>query len=224
MRDSFVFYESFREILELLENAEEWRDLMRAIFAYVFDGKDGFLSDPKLQIAFTHFKISIDGASARYEKAVEDGKKGGRPTKREFISPDVWINAIEEHGSIPKAAVALGLSKPTLYKWVNASDDPRLEKVKKLKNLSVSVSDSVSVSESDAVAYSDSDKRNINNKNKKGTNAAGGFNSPTAPAPRKNNNLVTDPFLEMMRREIGIDKYEFGTGRVKKKDGEDEAK
>jgi len=173
MRDSFVFYESFRQILELLDDAEDWKDLLSGIFAYVFDDKELFFTDPKLQIAFTHFKISIDGASARYEKAVEDGKKGGRPSKRDFIPPDVWIGAILEHGSIPKAATALGLSKPTLYKWVATSDDPRLEKVKKLKNLSVSVSVSDSVSESE------SDKRN--NKKEPSQTADGADAPPPVP-------------------------------------------
>ena len=148
MRDSFVFYESFRQILELLDDAEDWKELLNGVFSYVFDGKDGFFTDPKLQIAFTHFKISIDGASARYEKAVEDGKKGGRPSKQDFIPPDVWIAAIEEHGSVPKAAKSLGLATNTLRNWINMSNDERVQKLKNL-SVSVSVSDSVSESESD---------------------------------------------------------------------------
>ena len=148
MRDSFVFYESFREILELLEDPEDWKELLTGVFSYVFDEKDGFFTDPKLQIAFTHFKISIDGASARYEKAVEDGKKGGRPSKQDFIPPDVWIAAIEEHGSVPKAAKSLGLAANTLRNWINMSNDERVQKLKNL-SVSVSVSDSVSESESD---------------------------------------------------------------------------
>ena len=156
MKDSFVFYESFYDILQMLPDAEDWRTLIEAVCEYAFTDKHEPLPSPMLEIAFKHFQISIDSSSKRYQKAVEDGQKGGRPSKREFIPPDVWIGAILEHGSIPKAATALGLSKPTLYKWVNASNDQRLEKVKKLKNPSVSVS----VSDSDAVADSESDKRN----------------------------------------------------------------
>lgn len=162
MRDSFVFYESFREILESLDDAEDWRKLLTGIFSYVFDEKEGFFTDPKLRIAFIHFRVSIDKTSAKYDKAVEEGKKGGRPSKKVFIPPDEWIGAIEEHGSIPKAAKALGLAKSTLYQWVSVTDDPRLEKVRKSENLSLSVSLSDSVSESE------SDKR----KNKNRANGA----------------------------------------------------
>ena len=157
MRGSFVFYESFYDVLQMLPDAEDWRTLIESVCEYAFTGEHEPLPTPALEIAFKHFQISIDSASARYEKAVENGKLGGRPSKNVFIPPDVWIGAIEEHGSVPKAAKALGLAKQTLYNWILASNDPRLEKVQKSKNLSVSVSVSDSVSESE------SDKR----KNKK---------------------------------------------------------
>lgn len=186
MRDSFVFYESFRQILELLDDAEDWKELLSGVFSYVFDGKVGFFTDPKLQIAFTHFKISIDGASARYEKAVEDGKKGGRPSKQDFIPPDVWIAAIEEHGSVPKAAKALGLAANTLRNWINMSND---ERVQKLKNLSVSVSVSDSVSESE------SDKRNFK---KAPTQSSAGLNGPpTVPDEKRYDRYEFPPMPEL---------------------------
>lgn len=155
MRESFVFYRSFWEILELLDDPAEWQELLRGVFEYIFDEIEPDFDDPALQIAFTHFRISCDFAYARYEKAVEDGKQGGRPSKKVFIPPDVWIGEILKQGSIPKAAEALGLSKQTLYNWAKASDDPRLKKVQKSKNPSVSVS--VSVSESEALAEADSE-------------------------------------------------------------------
>ena len=185
MKDSFVFYKSFREVLEVLEDDADWVELLRGVFAYAFDGEVSFFTDPKLRIAFTHFKISIDSASARYEKAVESGKLGGRPSKKVFIPPDVWIGSILEHGSIPKAAKALGLSKQTLYNWVLASEDPRLEKVQKSKNLAVSVS----VSESDAV--SDSDKRNF--KKTPSQPPAGAIAPPSAPDVKKVERWIPPP-------------------------------
>lgn len=149
MRKSFVFYESFREIFELLEDPEDWQNLLSGMFAYVFDGKEIFFPDTALQIAFTHFKVAVDSASQKYEKSKQDGERGGRPNKRDFISPDVWITAILEQGSIPKAAKVLGLSKQTLYTWVANSDDPRLEavqsSVQSSKNLNVNVNDNANV-------------------------------------------------------------------------------
>ena len=153
MKNSFVFYESFYDVLQMLPDAEDWRTLIEAVCEYAFTGEHEPIQTPALEIAFKHFQISIDSAAARYEKAVEDGKKGGRPSKKVFIQPDVWIGEILKQGSIPKAAEALGLSKQTLYNWAKASDDPRLKKVQKSKNPSVSVS----VSESEALAEADSE-------------------------------------------------------------------
>ena len=173
MKNSFVFYESFYDVLQMLPDAEDWRTLIESVCEYAFTGEHEPLPTPALEIAFKHFQISIDSASARYEKAVENGKLGGRPSKKVFIPPDVWIGAIEEHGSVPKAAKALGLAKQTLYNWILASDDPRLEKVQKSKNLSVSVSVSDSVSESE------SDKRN--NKKEPSQTADGADAPPPVP-------------------------------------------
>ena len=151
MKNAFVFYESFYDILQMLPSAEDWRMLIESVCEYAFTGEHEPLPTPALEIAFKHFQISMDSSNKRYQKAVEDGQKGGRPSKQDFIPPDVWIGAIEEHGSVPKAAKALGLAANTLRNWINMSND---ERVQKLKNLSVSVSVSDSVSESE------SDKRN----------------------------------------------------------------
>ena len=148
MKNAFVFYESFYDILQMLPDAEDWRTLIESVCEYAFTGEHEPLPTPALEIAFKHFQISIDGASARYTKAIEDGKRGGRPSKQDFIPPDVWIAAIEEHGSVPKAAKSLGLAANTLRNWINMSNDERVQKLKNL-SVSVSVSDSVSESESD---------------------------------------------------------------------------
>ncbi len=175
MKDSFIFYESFYDILQMLPDATDWRSLIESVCEYAFTGEHEPLPTPALEIAFKHFQISIDGASARYTKAIEDGKRGGRPSKQDFIPPDVWIGAIEEHGSVPKAAKALGLAANTLRNWINMSND---ERVQKLKNLSVSVSVSDSVSESE------SDKRNKNKKTPD-TTTTDPNGSPSRPTKKK---------------------------------------
>jgi hypothetical protein len=189
VKNSFVFYESFYDVLQMLPDAEDWRTLIESVCEYAFTGEHEPLPTPALEIAFKHFQISIDGASARYEKAVENGKKGGRPSKNVFIPPDVWIGAIEEHGSVPKAAKALGLAKQTLYNWILASDDPRLEKVQKSKNLSVSVSVSDSVSESE------SDKRNF--KKAPTQSSAGLYGPPTVPDEKRYDRYEFPPMPEL---------------------------
>ena len=158
MSDSFIFYKSFYDAASQAPDDATKRDILWHLVEVCLDIKTvNDIPFPASAVAVQAL-ASVESAKQRYDKAIEDGKKGGRPSKREFIPPDIWIGAILEHGSIPKAAKALGLSKPTLYKWVNASNDQRLEKVKKLKNPNVYVYDSVSVSES--VYDNDSEKRN----------------------------------------------------------------
>ena len=182
MRNSFVFYESFREIFELLEDPEDWRGLLSGMFAYAFDGKDIFFTDTALQIAFTHFKVAVDSASQKYEKSKQDGERGGRQTKRDFISPDVWITAILEQGSIPKAAKVLGLSKQTLYNWIANSDDSRLQSivqssVQSSKNLNVNVNVNDNANVNGALS--------LTNKKEPRQPAAGPYGPPSASAKKE---------------------------------------
>ena len=150
MRESFVFYRSFWEILEELDDPDDWREFVRAICKYSFDGEQPNFKKTVLRVAFKHFQISCDNASARYEKAIENGKKGGRPTKQEYIPPAVWIPKLLEIGSVAKTAEHFQIAKRTLYYWISQIDDERLDRfknVQKCKNLSDSVSDSVSESD-----------------------------------------------------------------------------
>ena len=171
MKDSFVFYESFYDILQMLPDDKDWRTLIESVCEYAFTGEHEPLPTFALEIAFKHFQVSIDGADKRYQKAIEDGKKGGRPRK--------WIDQTEaellysEFGSWEKVAEELDVSRETLRKaraaWLKRN-------AKKPKNLSVSVS----VSDSDAVAESESDIRN----NNKPSQTADGADAPP-PVPDK---------------------------------------
>ena len=181
MKNAFVFYESFYDILQMLPSAEDWRMLIEAVCEYAFTGERDPLPTPALEIAFKHFQISIDSASARYDKAVEEGKKGGRPHK--------WVDRTEaerlftEHKSWAKVAEIMDVSDDTLYrarmKWKNTA------KPQNPQNLNVSISDSVSVSESDAVAYSDSDTKRNSNKKAPDAPTTDPNGSPSRPATKR---------------------------------------
>lgn len=178
MRDSFVFYRSFWEMFEMLEDPKEWRELLRATCEYCLDGIQPEFENKKLNMAFIHFRMSCDRAAERYEKAIENGKKGGRPSLQDgFVPPDVWIPEVLKQNSVPKAAEKLGVSRRALYYWVRNSNDKRLEQfkgVQKRKNLNISES----ISSSDAVAESDEEY------NKREKNRADAPSAQNASAPR----------------------------------------
>ena len=114
MRDSVVFYRSFWEILEDFPDPEDWRTLLRGVFAHVFDEEEPEFQDPALRIAYKHFQISTDSAAARYDKAVENGTKGGRP--RRWVDQKEAELAFEKLGSWTKVAEELDVSRETLRK------------------------------------------------------------------------------------------------------------
>lgn len=181
MKNAFVFYESFYDILQMLPSAEDWRMLIEAVCEYAFTGERDPLPTPALEIAFKHFQISIDSASARYDKAVEEGKKGGRPHK--WVDRTEAERLFEEHKSWTKVAEIMDVSDDTLYrarmKWNNTA------KPQNPQNLNVSISDSVSVSESDAVAYSDSDTKRNSNKKAPDAPTTDPNGSPSRPATKR---------------------------------------
>lgn len=208
MKDSFIFYKSFYDAAnQAPDDASKQGILWHLVEVCLGIKTVNDIPFPASAVAVQAL-ASVESAKRRYDKSVEDGSKGGTPSKKKYIPPDVWIAAIEKHGSIPKAAKSLGLAKQTLYNWVNTSDDPRVKNspiVQKSKNPNVYVYDSVSVSES--VYDNDSDKRNNNKEKTPVTSATDPNGSPPCPSKKK----AVDPFFEQMRKEYGLtDKFESG--------------
>ncbi len=84
MRDSFVFYRSFKEATDLLP-AEDANILTRAIITYALSGNETKFSSSLLTAMFLLIKPTIDKNNILYE----NGKKGGRPKSN---SEEVYEN------------------------------------------------------------------------------------------------------------------------------------
>ncbi len=78
MRDSFVFYRSFAEVISMIPDAEDKITLLNALIEYGLNGTEPDLQYP-LSAMFKQMTSSIAGAQRRYQANVENGKKGGRP-------------------------------------------------------------------------------------------------------------------------------------------------
>ena len=78
MRDSFVFYRSFAEVISMIPDAEDQMALLNALIEYGLDGTEPDLQYP-LSAMFKQMTSSIAGAQRRYQANVENGKKGGNP-------------------------------------------------------------------------------------------------------------------------------------------------
>lgn len=75
-RDSVLFYRSFYEAIESIENLEERAAVYGAVLAYAMDGIEPELSG-YMKAVFLLIKPQIDANNAKYENA----KKGGRKPK-----------------------------------------------------------------------------------------------------------------------------------------------
>lgn len=78
-RNSMVFFRSFRESLRELP-PELYREVSEMIFDYALDGIEPTAdASPIAKAFFASWRGSVDTANNRYDRCVENGKKGGAP-------------------------------------------------------------------------------------------------------------------------------------------------
>ena len=180
MKDSFIFYKSFYDAAAQAPNEAEREDILWYLVEVCLGVKE--IEDipfPASAVAVQAL-ASVESAKRRYDKSVEDGKKGGRPRR--------WVDRAEAEklfaklGTWTKVAEALEVSDDTLYRarmrWKRDAAKPQ--------NPNVYVSDYVSVSESDSVSDSD-----IRNNNSNPSQTAGGADAPP-PAPEEKMEWFTE--------------------------------
>lgn len=91
MKDSFVFYRSFYEAIKKIPN-ECKMEVYEAIVKYSFEESVGELS-PMADAMFTLIKPTLDSSQKRYEAKINNGKMGGRPSKKtEEIKTEIKPN------------------------------------------------------------------------------------------------------------------------------------
>lgn len=129
--DSCVFYKSFYEA------ARAFPDHLRLDFYdYLFDCC--FDDLPLNEVPFPYRPViiqmlaSVTSAKDRHDKAKEDGAKGGRPSKQEYIPPEEWQTYRKNH-SQEETAEHFGIALRTLQYWERHA--------KTRKNLNVNVND-----------------------------------------------------------------------------------
>ena len=127
MADSFVFYASFAEAMDGLNN-EQYGELMRAINEYAIFDKWPKLTGV-LKIIFTLIKPQIDANTVKrnsYLQDVENGKKGGRPER--FTQEEKLQIALENHDGVPVGRIAdeYKCSISLIYKVLNEVSDAEL--------------------------------------------------------------------------------------------------
>lgn len=85
MKESFIFYKSFYESIQSLEN-EYQLEIYNAICSYSLYGEEPKEMSSVAKAIFTLIKANLDSANKRYLASVENGKKGGNPNFKKGVS------------------------------------------------------------------------------------------------------------------------------------------
>ena len=112
MRDSFVFYRSYRNAAKMLDEHNR-AILYDAIADYALDGIEPDLSGT-IGAIFEMARRNIEEANTRYDKSIEAGKQGGRP--RKWVDREEAERLYAELKSWDKVADELGVARETLRK------------------------------------------------------------------------------------------------------------
>ena len=157
-QDSFDFYRSFAETARLVESDADRLELYEALISYGLTGEKPPLRYP-LNAILEQMTASVKAAADRYAAAKENGEKGGRPTKRDFIPPAEWQEYLKTH-SQEETASHFGITARTLRNWISSS---KSEAEKTGKNLNNNINDNENLNVN---ANSNSNYQNkiINNK------------------------------------------------------------
>ena len=123
MNESFVFYRSFHEAAEGL-NDEQYGKIMRLLAEYALNGTEPEEMDAVTKLAFTLMKPQIDANSRRRE----NGSKGGKPKNSE---PNSNQNVTESEPNSnqnvtkaePNSNQSVTESEPNVNANVNANEN-----------------------------------------------------------------------------------------------------
>ncbi len=145
-KSSTVIYESAYSAIEYLQdNTSKW-EAIRGLLRYGFYGESPESENPFINMIYTQAIPSMKSAKQRYEKAVSDGKRGGRPTE---VSTEEIITMKSNGMTNKQIAEQIGCTTKNIENRVAIYNKSHPNNP---NNLSVSDSDTVSVSSSVSVA------------------------------------------------------------------------
>lgn len=144
--ENFLFYRSFSESIHLAPESDRLAIYEDLIAICLGDIEIDDIPYPR-NMLIRQCLASVESAKKRYENAIENGEKGGRPPK--WIEKDEAEKLYEELKNWDKVADKLGVSRNTLrrarYKWEQGS--------KTVKNLNDNVNDNDNENDNDNYHY-----------------------------------------------------------------------
>lgn len=158
-KETMVIYESAYKAINYLPTVEMKWEAIEGLLKYGFYNVEPESDNPYINMVYTQAIPSMRSAKKRYDIAVENGKKGGRPTE---ITTEEIMNMKKQGMTNKEIADKLNCSVKNIENrittWNKSHTNPNNP-----NNLSVSVSVSESeyVSESESISESDESEREI---------------------------------------------------------------
>lgn len=195
--DSFVFYDSFLDTADCFE--DDAPDFLYHAACCLL-GREHIDEQPRAYAAaITQMRASVVSAKERYDKSKEDGAKGGRPSKQEYIPPEEWQAYRKDH-SQEETAEHFGIALRTLQYWERKTREDA--KTRKNPNVNVNDNDNVNANVNDNVI--------INNNKKTGSNGETS-KVPVLPVLNEGERWTSDP-LRVRNTGEWIAYYETAEG------------
>lgn len=140
IRDSFVMFKNWAEAIEALP--EEYQlECFKAVSKYGLTGEIPEGLSPIAKALLISFSIGMENNIARYHASVENGKKGGRPKKKNLEKPkETCENPNEFNKNLEKpkkTQVNLDEPNPNLNVNVNVNDNVNVIKLVHKKNKNI---------------------------------------------------------------------------------------
>lgn len=101
-KESFIFYKSFYDAIENIEDITIKAEAYKAIINYALNGTGPKTNNTTIKIIVAMAKPQILATDKRYYTSVENGKKGGRPKKQKHEENKNLKNNLIENQNNPK--------------------------------------------------------------------------------------------------------------------------
>lgn len=156
MRDSFLFYKSFIEVIKNAD-ADDFKKSVLALCEYALDDK-AYDGDGYAQMFYKYCKPKIDRNNAWYE----NGKKGGRPKKNE--NPTITQSKPKHNPSITQAKPnnnpTITQSKPNHNPIETQLQESPLDNISNLENISNNTNNNLFTKELENIVKKDNKSNN----------------------------------------------------------------
>lgn len=160
-KNSALIYEGTYQAINYIPDADAQLEAYRGIIEYGLYGTEPHSENPFVNMVYVQAIPYLNKARERYQKAVESGKKGGRPTQIDKER----VQELKENGlSLKEIAAELGVPENTVKSILYREGAKGAKGMQRGANLNDNVNDNVNVNDNENVNEKENDTVHENEK------------------------------------------------------------